>query len=113
MVFDITLAERIRRFLAGRMDVEEKKMMGGLTFMVNQKMCVGVVNDDLMARIGPDAYGSALTKPGCRKMDFTGREMKGFVLVGYEAVKSDRQLQHWLDLALEYNPLAPMKKSKK
>lgn len=113
MAYDITLAERIRRSLKERNDVVEKKMMGGLTFMVSNKMCVGVVNDDLMARVGPDAYDASLTQPGCRRMDFTGREMKGFVFVGPEGTKSDRSLQTWIDKALAYNPVAPKSRSKK
>ena len=61
--------------------VEEKKMMGGLTFMVDEKMCVGIVKDDLMARIAPEEYEFALKKPGSRPMDFTGRPMPGFIFV--------------------------------
>ncbi len=113
MAFDITLAERVRRLLSEREGVEEKKMMGGLTFMVDQKMCVGIVNDDLMARVGPDAYDSALKQPGCRKMNFTGREMKGFVFVGPEGTKSDYSLQAWITKALAYNPIVPKSRSKK
>ena len=113
MAYDITLAERVRRTLNDRHDVVEKKMMGGLTFMVDSKMCVGIVKDDLMVRVGPYAYPLALKEPGCRKMDFTGRDMKGFVFVGPEATKSDRSLQTWVNMALAYNPVAPKSRSKK
>ena len=86
-------------------------MMGGLCFMVNGKMCVGVEKKHLMARIGPDAYDDALTRKGCRPMDFTGRPMRGFVFVEREGMKSDEELVFWLELALAYNPAA--KKSRR
>jgi TfoX/Sxy family transcriptional regulator of competence genes len=73
------LAQRIREALATQPKVEEKKMMGGLTFMVNGKMCAGILRDDLMARIDPEVYETVLTKKGCREMDFAGKPMKGFV----------------------------------
>ena len=82
MAYDEKLAYRIRRLLP-RAKVEEKKMMGGLTFMVNGKMCVGILKDNLMARIGPDVYELALHKKGCREMNFTGKPMKGFVFVDH------------------------------
>lgn len=74
-------------------------------------MCVGVEKDRLMARIGPEAYDAALTRKGCRPMDFTGRPMRGFVFVGLEGLKSEEDLVFWLELALAYNPAA--KKSSK
>lgn len=78
--------------------------MGGLCFMVKGKMCVGVEKNRLMARIGPEAYDDALTRKGCRPMDFAGRPMRGFVFVELEGLKSDKGLAFWLDLALAYNP---------
>jgi hypothetical protein len=81
-------------------------MMGGLCFMVKGKMCVGVEKNRLMARIGPDAYDDALTRKGCRPMDFTGRPMRGFVFVEGDALKSDKELASWMELALVYNSLA-------
>ena len=80
--------------------------MGGLCFMVNSKMCVGVEKKRLMARIGPEAYDEALKRKGCRPMDFTGRPMRGFVFVGLEGLKTEKDLAFWLELALAYNPLA-------
>ena len=107
MPYDEVLADRIRRFFcARRVKHEAKRMMGGLCFMVNGKMCVGVEQDRLMARIGPDAYEDALTRKGCRPMDFTGRPMRGFVFVELEGLKSDKNLTFWLELALAYNPSA-------
>jgi hypothetical protein len=112
MPYDESLEQRVRLFFATkRIKHESKRMMGGLCFMVKGKMCVGVEKDRLMARIGPDVYENALTRKGCRPMDFTGRPMRGFVFVGLEGLESEKDLAFWLDLALAYNPLA--KKSAK
>jgi len=111
MAYNEKLADRVRESLSSKRRVEEKKMMGGLTFMVNNKMCVGILGNDLMARISPEIYEAALDKNGCREMTFTGRPMKGFVLVDPEGTKTKKALQYWIDLALEYNKIA--KSSKK
>ncbi|MFC2080651.1 TfoX/Sxy family protein [Bacteroidota bacterium] len=92
---------------------EEKEMMGGLTFMVNGKMCVGIIKESMMARIGPDAYSEALKKKGCREMDFTKRPLKGFVYVDPEGYDMDEDLEYWISLALEYNPKAKSSKKKR
>jgi len=81
-------------------------MMGGLTFIVNNKMCVGIPGNDLMARIDPEIYESALKRKGCRKMTFIGRPVRGFVFVNPEGSKTIRDLEFWLNLALEYNKKA-------
>jgi hypothetical protein len=107
MAFDERLAQRVRAsFNARDVDFEEKKMMGGLCFMVNGKMCVGIEKDRLMARIDPAIYEEALVRKGCVPMDFTGRPMRGFVFVNPEGTKSSRDLGSWLALALEFNPRA-------
>jgi TfoX/Sxy family transcriptional regulator of competence genes len=107
MPYDELLEQRVRLFFdAKRIKHESKRMMGGLCFMVKGKMCVGVEKNRLMARIGPDAYEGALTRKGCRPMDFTGRPMRGFVFVQTEGLKSDKDLAFWLELALAYNPTA-------
>lgn len=112
MPYDELLEQRVRQFFgAKRIKHEAKRMMGGLCFMVNGKMCVGVEKNRLMARIGPEAYDDALTRKGCRPMDFTGRPMRGFVFVELETLKSEKDLAYWLELALAYNPTA--KKSSK
>lgn len=104
MAYNEHLAERIRQSLRNQHTAfEEKKMMGGLTFMVNTKMCVGIVKNDLMARIGPDAYDSALEKPGIRPMDFTKKPMKGYVFIAPEAIDLDSQLDEWITAALNFN----------
>jgi TfoX/Sxy family transcriptional regulator of competence genes len=115
MAYNEWLADRIRLFFQQqKVDAKEKRMMGGLTFMVNDKMCVGVLQNDLMARIDPEKYEEALTKAGCREMNFTGRSMKGFVFVGPEGTDLDKDLETWLNMALEFNPQAKSsKKSKK
>ena len=113
MAYNENLAERIRTALAKKRNVEEKKMMGGLTFMVNGKMCVGILKDDLMARIDPDVYEIALHKKGCREMNFTGKPMKGFVFVSPLGTSNKRDLKYWLDLALDFNKRAKASKKKK
>ena len=76
-------------------------MMGGLIFMVNDKMCVGVMKDEMMCRIDPGVEKIALEKTGCRPMDFSGRPMKGWLLVGPEATRTARGFKEWIDFALE------------
>lgn len=113
MAYNEKLADRVREELASTGKVEEKKMMGGLTFMVNGKMCVGVLNDDLMLRIAPEEYEQALEKTGCREMDFTGKPMKGFVFVNSDGTKSKKSLNDWVSLALTFNKRVKASKKKK
>jgi TfoX/Sxy family transcriptional regulator of competence genes len=89
---------------------EEKRMMGGVCFMVDSKMCVGIEKDRLMARIDPEAYDAALRKKGCVPMDFTGRPMRGFVFVNPKGIATDSDLDGWLQLALAFNPKAKASK---
>jgi len=120
MAFDDYQAERINQVFSDRnVNFFTKKMMGGLIFMVNDKMCIGLdinknTNEDrLMVRVGPDAYKKALTMKGAGDMDFTGRVMKGFVFVKPEGWDFEKDLNKWIDIALAYNPIAPKSKSKK
>ena len=114
MAHDEQLATRVRKFFKARaVAFEEKRMMGGLCFMVDGKMCVGVEKQRLMARIDPSIYEKALGRKGCVPMDFTGRPMRGFVFVNAEGFASDRDLASWLELALEFNPRAVSSKKKK
>ena len=107
MAYDELLEQRLRQFFGTRrIPYEVKRMMGGLCFLVNGKMCVGVEKDQLMARIGPDTYDEALKRRGCRPMDFTGRPMRGFVFVGRDGFSKEKDLEFWLELALTYNPVA-------
>jgi TfoX/Sxy family transcriptional regulator of competence genes len=113
MAYDDFLADRIRQVLKEKnIEFKEKAMMGGLTFMVNDKMCVGIVGDKLMARIDPAIYDTALKRTGCRVMDFTKRPMKGFVFVEPAGTDMDHDLESWIQLALEYNPKARPSKTK-
>jgi len=81
--------------------------------MVNDKMCVGILNDDLMVRIDPDIYEKALEKRGCREMDFTGRPMKGFMFVDHEGTRNKKDLEYWIKRALDFNKRAKSSKKKK
>jgi TfoX/Sxy family transcriptional regulator of competence genes len=111
MAYNIKLADRIREALVETPEVEEKQMFGGICFMVNDKMCCGVVKDDMMCRIDPEKEPEALEKNGCRPMDFTGRPMKGYVYVSEEGMKTKKDLGYWIGLCLDYNKVA--KSSKK
>lgn len=113
MAYDENLAERVRKLFAHQRRVVEKKMMGGLTFMVNGKMCVGILKDDLMARIDPGVHDKALQRKGCREMDFTGRPMKGFVFVDQTGTAARNDLKYWVDLALDFNSRAKRAKKRK
>jgi TfoX/Sxy family transcriptional regulator of competence genes len=103
MAYDEKLANRIREFLVELPEVDEKQMMGGLAFMVNNKMCVGVIKEEMMARIDPELYEVALEKPGCHPMDFTGRPMKGWVFISPEGLEKIKDMEYWVNLALEFN----------
>lgn len=111
MAYNQKIAARIRASLIDLPDIEEKEMMGGIAFLYHGKMCVGVVKDDLMCRIDPAVYDEALEKRGCRPMDFTNRPMKGWIFVDETGLKSKKDFDYWIGLALEFNKDA--KKSKK
>ena len=107
MPYDKSLADRVRSLLSREQkNIEEKRMFGGLCFMVNGKMCVGVEKNRLMVRLDRAVYDKALQRTGCRPMDFTGRVMKGFVFVDSSALDSDTELEYWANLALKYNKIA-------
>ena len=109
MAFDEKLAERIRDCLARRKNVEAKKMFGGIGFLLNGNMLVGVWKDSLIARVGPDAYDDALLEPDVKEFDITGRPMKGWVLVEPEGVEGDGQLAGWIERALGFVGTLPVK----
>jgi TfoX/Sxy family transcriptional regulator of competence genes len=114
MAYDELLADRIRNILRRKQVPNlEKKMMGGLCFMVDDKMCVGIVKNELMARIDPEIYEEALTKNSAHEMNFTGRPMKGFLFVEPEGVDMDHDLEYWVDLCLDFNPRAKSSKKSK
>ena len=114
MAFNEDLANRVREiiFLTHK-NVEEKKMFGGLCFMVNDKMCVGVETARLMVRFDPAKTNEVMEKDGCSPMDFTSKTMKGFAFVDIEVLNTKKKLSYWINLALEYNAVAKASKKKK
>ena len=114
MAYNEILAERIQSMLDNKnIAFEEKKMFGGLCFLVDDKMCIGIINDDFMARIDPEIEQEALTKKGARPMDFTNRPMKGYLYINPQGVDKEEDLEYWIDLCLEFNPKAKSSKKKK
>ena len=108
MAYDEGLAERIRELLAEQPNTRERKMFGGLAFMLNGHMTIGLNKDDLMVRVGPDQYDHALAQPHARQMDFTGRPMKGYVFVSAAGYAEDTDLAAWIERAAAYTlSLAP------
>ena len=112
MAYDEQLANRIREYFSSHKNVEEKKMFGGLAFMVNGKMCVGVMKDELMVRFDPDMYEKALARKGAHTMEFSGKPMKGFIFVEPIGTDTKKDLLYWIELALSYNPKAKASKKK-
>ena len=111
MAYDEFLTDRIRKAFQDQNAIfEEKKMMGGVCFLVNGKMAAGVVKDRLMARIDPEIYEQALARKGCVEMDFTGKPMKGFVFVEPEGTDLETDLEYWIGLCLDFNPKAKARK---
>ena len=114
MAYNEKLANHARELIAlTHKHVEEKKMFGGLCFMVNDKMCIGVEKERLMVRLDPAVYDEGMEKEGCTAMDFTGKVMKGYVFVSADAVTTKKKLEYWVKLALEYNKIAKASKKKK
>lgn len=114
MAYDTYLVERISNlFKERKLEVRIMKMMGGLCYMLDEKMCCGVLKNQLMARVSPDLYEELLQKPGCNEMNFTGRPMKGYVFVNEDAIDKDADLAYWIDLCIAFNPLAKSTKKKK
>jgi TfoX/Sxy family transcriptional regulator of competence genes len=102
MPFDEALAQRTRSLIVGDYAVEEKRMFGGLAFMVNGHMCCGISGQDLMVRVGPDIFEQALKRPHARPMDFTGRPLRGFVYVAPEGCRTSAKLNGWVKLGLDF-----------
>jgi len=109
MAFDEGLSQRIREILQNQQGVVEKKMFGGVAFMVNGNMSVGVVRSDLMVRVGPDNYEDSLSELYARPMDFTGKPLKGFVYVDQKGVEADKNLAYWVKQGLEFALSLPPK----
>lgn len=113
MAYNEKLADRIRERLADIPHIEEKEMMGGLTFMVNDKMCVGIIKDEMMCRIDPDLHDIVVEMTGCRIMDFTRRPMRGYILIEDTGMKTKEEFDYWINLALQFNPKAKSSKKKR
>jgi TfoX/Sxy family transcriptional regulator of competence genes len=102
MAFDEGLAARIRDAVRARAGISERRMFGGLAFMLRGHMFVGILGDTLMARVGPDGYAEALREPWVRQMDFTGKPMKGYVFVAPEGFESDASLESWIARCIRF-----------
>jgi TfoX/Sxy family transcriptional regulator of competence genes len=109
MAYDQGLAQRIREALEEERGVTEKEMFGGIAFLLNGNMFVGIVHEDLMVRVGPEQHDAALGKPHARPMDFAGRPMKGYVYVAPEGVVADAALAAWVRLGLGFVSTLPGK----
>ena len=120
MAYDEYEVDRIKQVFRDKgITYEEKKMIGGMCFMVDGKMCIGSHIDKksnqnlLMARIGREATEEAMERDGCLPMDFTGRPMKGYVFVNPDGTDMEEDLSYWIQLALDFNPLAKASKKRK
>lgn len=110
MAYDEKLNDRVREALSHLQEVEEKYMFGGTCYMVNSKMCIGVLGNELMCRIDYEEYDKMVEMPGCRPMDFTGKLMRGYVFVSAEGMKTKKQFDQWITLCLDFNKRAKASK---
>ena len=109
MAYDEALAARVRSAFDGDPLVTERKMFGGVTFMVAGNMACGIVGDEMMVRVGPDSYEDALSRPHARPMDFTGRPMRGMIYVAGPGFESDQDLAAWVDSGASFARSLPPK----
>ena len=109
MAYSETVAARVREVLAPRQDIEEKKMFGGLSFMLGGHMCCGVSGEDLVLRVGPEQAETALQSPHARIFDATGRPMKGMVVVSHKGHGTDEGLRGWIEMAIAFASSLPPK----
>ena len=109
MAYDRRLADRVRKVLSNRRGVSEKEMFGGIAFLLGGHMFCGIVQDDLMVRIGPDGHEAALKEPHVRPMDFSGRPMKGYVFVAPGGRRSPAALARWVGRGAEFVATLPAK----
>ena len=113
MAYNEKLTARIREALAHLPNVAEKRMFRGVTFMVNDKMCITAGDNKIMCRIDPSIHEEALKRKGCEAVKMKGREYKGYVYINEEGIKTKKDLDYWIRLALEFNTLAKSSKKKK
>lgn len=109
MAYDEGVADRIRTVLEGHAGVSEMRSFGGLSFMLNGNMCCGVLKDELVVRVGPDAYEDSVTQQYARPMDFTGRPLKGWVYIAPEGFGEDEELDTWVERGIEFASSLPAK----
>ncbi len=109
MAYSEKLAGRVRAILDGHPGLSERKMFGGMAFMLNGNMCCGVINDDLMVRVGPEAYEASLERAHGREMDFTGRPMRGMLYVSAAGLRSRKALARWVERGVEFAESLPKK----
>lgn len=113
MAYDEKIAKRLSKVFSEHKDVKEKKMFGGIAYMFKNYMCVGVINDLLMVRVGPEQYEDTLSEDHVRPMDFTGRAMKGYVYVETAGFKTDNSLRKWVQKGIKFVETLPPKKPKR
>ena len=114
MAYNEQLADRVREIIVlTHTRIEEKKIFGGLCFMVNDKMCVGVKTDRIMVRTDPAMFDELMEKEGCHPMELSGKAMKGFIFVDTHVLNTKKKLDYWVQLALDYNKTAKSSKKKK
>jgi TfoX/Sxy family transcriptional regulator of competence genes len=109
MTFDETLAHRVRAHLAELPGFAERRMFGGLCFLIGGHMTAGIVGSSLMLRVGPDQYPGLLAEPHAREMDFTGRPLKGMIYVDAAGLRTEQELTRWLELAVAFVRSLPPK----
>ena len=109
MAYSEELGHRIRAVLVDQEGVSERKMFGGLCFLIHNNMACGVVRDELMVRVGKEQYEDALAEPSARAMDFTGRPLRGMVYVGVDGIASEEGLRTWVERGVAYADSLPPK----
>jgi TfoX/Sxy family transcriptional regulator of competence genes len=109
MPFDAVIAERIANMVKRRKGFTQKKMFGGVAFLFQAKMCIGLSHDTLIARVGPEMYKTLLKQPFVREFDFTGKPMKGWVMVEPEGYRDDEALRFWIETASQFVKTLPPK----
>lgn len=114
VAYNELLSDKIEQILnEKKIHYSTKRMFGGLCYMVDQKMCIGIVKEEMMARINPNIYESSLKEEGINKMNFTGRPMKGYIFIQPQIWDQDDKLEYWIQKCLDFNPLAKASKKKK
>jgi len=109
MAYDPQLADEVRTHIGSNPGLSEREMFGGIAFMINGNMAVGVSGDELMVRVGKDAHDEAVARPGARTFDMGARPMKGWLSVGAEGIATEEALRSWVDQGVAYAESLPPK----